>query len=52
MEYFIELNAKFIKSYKSKQRAIEFAKSKASDTNLVRVWSKDQEEVWSNVMED
>lgn len=51
-EYFIELNAKFVKSYKSEKRALSKALEYAANSeNLVRVWQDEnrvREIIWEN----
>lgn len=40
--YFIELNGKYIKSYKSKEQALQVAKSYTNGNNSVTVWDNNR----------
>lgn len=48
-EYFIEYNGKIIKSYKSKQRALNFAEKRAGVPDAcINVWAGTREVIWTN----
>ena len=48
-EYFIEYNGKIIKSYKSKQRALNYAEKRAEDPDAwINVWEGIRDVIWTN----
>lgn len=48
-EFFIEYNGKIVKSYKSKQRALNYAERKASNPDaFINVWDGIRDVIWSN----
>ena len=46
-DYFVELNCKFVRVYKTLGRAMKYAKSWDTPDNLVHIWHK-QEVVFDN----
>lgn len=51
--YFVELNAKFVKSYRSLSAAVAYAKSKVSPDNSVYIYDQDGNpyNVFTGIME-
>lgn len=48
-EYFVEYNGKITKSYKNKQRALNYAEKMAKNPDAcINIWDGTREIIWSN----